>query len=62
MRDGKVIDAEFTVVELGGDMATPAPPELKAGVWSFWGDDVPNLLGIAGGFGTAILVWCFFHR
>jgi hypothetical protein len=53
------IDAEFEVVDAGGGL----PPETDARRWTFWRDDLPNLVGLAAGFGMLFIlkVYAFPH-
>jgi hypothetical protein len=66
-----IIDAEFEVISTGQSPPANwvrggpppgyvfAPPSSR---WTFWGDDFPNLLGIAAMFAMAILLAVLFHR
>lgn len=68
MRGPEIIDAEFEVIEPGSAIAPDGPslthlitPEdcysvmsRSAEGWSFWRDDLPNLVGLVAGF--AILI------
>lgn len=68
MREDKIIDAEFTVIEHGHGAppltrATPSPEAIRlSGKWSFWGDDLPNIAGVLGGVAALVFVRLMFHR
>jgi hypothetical protein len=59
-----IIDAEFEVISSGHLPTVPllrgAPPQ--SGRWTFWGDDLPNLAGIAAMFAGAIFLAAVFHH